>query len=128
MIKTDDWRLWILKGFSLSYGLTEVIADSEANPISRNVILSPHLPYMYLPADDYSKISNQMKILYPDIDCSSSFCKFPNTCQHYNDEPFSMIVGDTSGVRLTLTNPDNSTFIDGEEIGDMSDSCYLPFF
>ena len=66
MFKTIDMKSWSLKGTQMLINNTPFVTKGETRVFDFNT----HLPFLYLPDDDWLKYSELIKKQYPDLLCS----------------------------------------------------------
>jgi len=98
------------------------------------IAFSPHLPYLYLPGDDWGQLAYELDSQFPNIDCSwgENYCRFNQGCDTLSElpsMPLSMHLSDSSNNSFDFTVDLNTYFIDGSNFGyDVNQYCYIPLF
>lgn len=62
----------------------------------RVISIDPHIPYLYLPKDDFHKFSVEMSKHFGKIYCKDHFCMFDTDCANVPDSnvPFEIRIYD----------------------------------
>lgn len=82
----------------------------------RTFDINSHLPFLYLPDDDWVLFAELMRKNYPDIKCSKALnvCYFQKTCAEVNieDNLLKLTIMDDKGS-MTLAISDKEFFVPG---------------
>lgn len=100
MFKTNDLANWSLRATNFFLGYDEFEQAGNA----RVVDLNPHLPYIYVPDQDWQIISERLQDIYHDIRCEfdENVCKFQKRCSMipHVDIPLQFEINDGTSKEL----------------------------
>lgn len=77
MFETNSFDNWKTRAWSFFYGETEFLAGNDS---VRLMDVNPHLPYIYIPDNDWSEWAYMVTQKIPDIKCdyTNKICRFEN--------------------------------------------------
>ena len=90
--------------------------------ITKTLVISPHLPYLYLPVAEWTQIGAKLNIKYGSaIDCnySGNYCRFTGDCANHGSakESLTLILNQTDGKNFTIETNHNDMLVDGAVFG-----------
>lgn len=95
-------------------------------------MIEPSLPYIHIPDHDFTYFSEHMSRNYNHVMCkySSGYCKINNRCSDEIDlidwEINIALEDGRKIVPIKIKDTKGSMLINGEDVGDSENTCYLP--
>lgn len=96
---------------------------------NRYISLDPAYPHMYLPASDFTIVSERINTLSNARVCSleKGNCMFEQPCTLINQANISIQLSLGDGLPEVVI-PTQHMYIPGDQLNDSEDRCYLPIF
>ena len=64
MFRTSLPGYWSIMADDYSIGGSKFLTNSD-----RHLVYSPHMPYLYMPATDWTAFATALQLSYPDVHC-----------------------------------------------------------
>jgi hypothetical protein len=123
LIKTKDVSAWALRSALMLYDNVDITYSEE-----RLLKIDPQLPYIYLPAADWDRLTGLMAAENDELVCSGSQCGFSKSCSDTELEQLANftiqleVFDDEKTIELAFESINKSMMIDS------GSSCVLPIF
>lgn len=129
LLKTQNLGSWKIKGTYFMYDNVDLSRSD-----TRSVLIEPSLPYIYIPDNDFKIFAEHLSKKYKHIICrvNKGYCKINKACSQeteFIDWEINIALEDGRRlVSLKVTDKRGSMLINGPDVGDVENTCYVPVF
>jgi hypothetical protein len=130
MIRTTSSRSWSVAASEFRLNGVNFLTGIE-----KEIDISPHLPYLYMPDAEWSQYAYHLNDLFgAQVDCawSGNYCRFKGACQTYLGQhylPLEIELKDRQGGHFAMSVDLNHYLVDSDNFGEAwGEYCYIPLF